>query len=471
MKISIAIRNRQRRFGVASRLPQFLRATGCPISLDTSTRFPKDAADLLDIDGWSEECNCTLKGVLFLWRVFMSLFRYSKFPEGTFTLYDPEHDDDILLADPKFWVHESKIQSCHSCLTRLEFLLDTLREHFLPPTTMVHWGRHLVRIAFFSDVTHAWVLENGPKIFEMGALYSASLISFILSPNRAVDCLLKESCDSDLTYSTVEPKFRRLRDVLGGLLEGGYSLTFSSWGQPKGQLLIHRSDFQIDDLEPLGSIRYGTLSDWGVGEKRKLPTRSTYPRRLPPFIKRSRFSKFPKFIYRFGQRIPYHFPCLSIQPSTSGSMPGRLQSCCVNAIRGIRNLAYSQNQTRPSPRVPRSSFFPSTGPSSSRTFRVPRRRPVPARALKSPSRAGPTLRTSDPAPRRPAVAACLRFVTKPCGLPISSAVNVVPSPPAGPTAVEEYLERRRLFSVLSSDSSEAAEDAALAGVRNLFLEW
>lgn len=296
MKISVAIRNRQRRLEVASRLPPFLRATGCPISLNTSTRFHKNAADLLDIDGWSEECNCTLKGVLFLWRVFMALFAYSKFPDGTASLYDPEDEDDILLADPKFWVHESKIHSCDSCLTRLQHLLDTLRDHFLPPNTMVHWGRHLVRIAFFSDFTHAWVLENGPRIFEMGAMYHASLISFILSPNRAIDCTLKESCGSDLALSITEPKFHRLRDVLGGLLEGGYSLTFSSCSQPRSQLLIHRIDSHFGNLDPLGSIRYGTLSNWGVGDKRKFPVHPIHQRRLPPFIKNKIFEAAKIFL-------------------------------------------------------------------------------------------------------------------------------------------------------------------------------
>lgn len=468
MKISNALRNRQRRLGVASRLPPFLRSSGCPISLTTSTSFPRDAADLLDIDGWSDECNCTLKGVLFLWRVFMALLRYAKFPDGTASLYDPEYEDDILLADPKFWVHESKIQSCESCLTRLKFLLEALRDHFLPPDTLVHWGRHMVRVAFFSDFTHAWVLENGPKIFEMGAMYHAALISFILSPNRAIDCALKESSGSDLALAKTEPMFRRLRDVLGGLLEGGFSLTFSSCGQPKSQLLIHRIDSHFGDLDPLGSIRFGTLSDWGVGDKRKLPVRQHHQRRLPPYVKKSKFSKQPKFFYRFGQRIPFHFPCLTVQSSTSGSMPGRLSNCCFYAIRNS-NFTRSRNQIQPLAQGRRFPASPSSGPSAASTSRVPRRRPAPSRSFKSPASTSSTCRAFAPAPRRPVVAASLRFLM-PCGLQSSSAGNLPPVVRPGPAEAERW-ERRRLFSVLSTDSSEEGEEAALQAVRNLFREW
>ena len=296
------------------------------------------------------------------------------------------------------------------------------------------------------------------------------MLNFYHLRDENLNYQLKESKESDLALAVSELWFSCLCDVLGGLPEGGFSLTFSSEGHPICQPLIHRSDFHYSDHESLGSIRFGTLSSWGLAKKGSSPALNL-PSPPTTIYQEIKIFKQHRFVYWFGQKIPYHYSCLSIQPSTSGSMPGRLQSCCIYSIYGLRNLAYSQNQTRPSPRVPCSSFLPSAGPSSSRTFRVPRRRPVPARALQSPCCAGPTLRTSDLAPRHPAVTACLRFVTKPRGLPISSAVNVVPSPPAGPTAVEEYLERRRLFSILSSDSSEAAGNAALAGVQNLFLEW
>ena len=160
MKITLALKNRQRRLEVASRLPPFLRATGSPVILTMQTSFPKDASSLLDIDAWNEECSCTLKGILFLWRLFMALYKFSRFPKGNPSFYDPLSDDDVLLADPNLWVHEAKIKSCSSCLARLTTLIGALKEHFMPPLSLVHWDSNFVRVAIFTDVSNPWITLN-----------------------------------------------------------------------------------------------------------------------------------------------------------------------------------------------------------------------------------------------------------------------------------------------------------------------
>ena len=286
MKISLEHSARQRKADVVAELPGFLKWKSAPLPLISDMIFPENSVQLFKVN----DCNCFVKGLLAMWRIFFSLYWDSKHPnEPLPPFFEKAHKMDTLkIFYNHIWAHEAIIITCEPCREVIERLFKILASHFLPYRHLFIWDLHQIQIVIFVNSSNAvWCANSVPKSLEFATLIPFSLLSIIYSGNRSVICALQDIEDSDLCLLKSSPAMKQLCDVIGGgLLDGEFSIALHSTGHRPNKLLFHRAKDFFDKSQPNGVVRLASLG-WGEGSDPPGPSLKFF-RRHPQYTRAAR---------------------------------------------------------------------------------------------------------------------------------------------------------------------------------------